>query len=157
VRLAYLWDVRRWRAVWVALTFDSLVAVALREADDGGYRGALIGIVPDDESRAGMIAVSECLPAALRDGFFDGLDDWLSEEAEAIPAEPQRLEGVDRLRFEAMRDAHNAPAFATLAVRFDGSYTPRRSWRTPSTDLAWSGVPTAGRRDPGREPRGDRR
>lgn len=69
-----------------------------------------------------MIAVAERLPEALCDGFFDDIDDWLSEEVAPTEPEPHPLDRIDRRRFEAMRDAHGAPAFAAVAVRLDGGH-----------------------------------
>lgn len=120
--LRHLRDRRRWRLLWVALTFDSAFAIGMRQADGGRYRDAIVAIVDDDEARTGMISLAEQLPEAIRQGLFDDLDDWLSDEftPEPSPA-PAVAERLGPRRLDGMRCAATGDAFAAIATWDDGS------------------------------------
>jgi hypothetical protein len=77
-RLRGLWDRRRWRSVWTALTADSLMGFAFWTDREGRpVREAVVAILDSDEARTAAIEFVETqLADALRQGLFDDMPDW---------------------------------------------------------------------------------
>jgi hypothetical protein len=117
-RLRFLFDVRRWRAVWGALTDDAVLLLSMRDESDR-VRDLVVAVAPDDAWPAMAELAEHRLPEAIRDGMFSGIDRWLNDEIPAAP-EPDPEQRIDRRRFAAMRDAFTAEAFLGVAVWPDG-------------------------------------
>ena len=118
-RLRHLWDRRRWRGVWAALTSDSFVSFALwRDRDGELVYEAIVAILSGDEERLEVIEFVETqLSDAIRQGLFDDMPDWNAGPLKPPePSEEELRRFDDPRRSKAAFDLYRADASVSVTI-----------------------------------------